>query len=202
MSTVVFVDVDTQFDFMDAEGSLHVPGAEEIRPVLAELTRAAKSRGILVIATTDWHSDDDREFRDYPPHCVRETHGAEKIEETRIDGAREAGLEGPLDDEAAREALSSGAAVVRKEKLDVFTNPNMDALLHALPDARFVVYGVAVECCVKSAVLGLLERGRKVTVVEDAVKPVSEEAGKTAVEEMCSKGAVFKLAAEVIAELT
>ena len=201
MKKVAFVDVDTQFDFMDPEGGLHVPGAEEIRPALAELTETAKARGVFVIATTDWHSTDDREFQEFPPHCVRNTAGAEKIEETRIEGAREVGLEGAFDDEAAREVVSSGAAVVRKETLDVFSNPKMEALLRALPGARFVVYGVATEYCVKAAVLGLLERGKEVVVVEDAVRAVSKAAGLSAVEEMRSKGAEFRRAAEVMAGL-
>jgi len=135
MKGMAFLDIDTQFDFMDPEGSLHVPGAEDIVPTLAELTRAAKARGVPLIATTDWHSDDDREFQEFPPHCVRDTHGAEKIEETRTEGAREVGLEEHLDDDAAREAVSGGALLVRKEKLDAFSNPGMDALVRALPAA-------------------------------------------------------------------
>ncbi len=197
----VFVDVDTQFDFMDPEGGLCVPGAADIRPVLAELTRAAREHGVPVIATTDWHADDDREFQDFPPHCVRNTHGADKIGETCIDGAREAGLDKPLDGDAAREAVSAGAVVLRKEKLDAFSNPSMDILLRSLPGARFVVYGVATEYCVKAAVLGLLERGREVVVVEDAVRAVAEETGRAAIDDMRSKGASFRRAAQVMAEL-
>ena len=199
MSGIVFVDVDTQFDFMDPKGALYVPGAEEIRPVLVELVSAAKAGGVTVIATTDWHAPDDPEFQTFPPHCVRETPGAAKIEETRVEGAIEVGEEKALGEDEARRLVSSRALVVRKSTYDAFSNPGMDALVRALAGMSFVVFGVATDYCVRAAALGLLGRKRDVVVVEDAVRAVSEETGLAAVEEMRAKGAVFKRAAEVIA---
>ena len=51
MSTV-FIDVDTQLDFLFPSGALYVPGAERLIPTLAHLTRyAAAARHSAVLST-------------------------------------------------------------------------------------------------------------------------------------------------------
>ena len=50
-SPVIFWDVDTQYDFMRADGKLYVPGSEEIIPALRDLTRHAHDRGIPIVAS-------------------------------------------------------------------------------------------------------------------------------------------------------
>ena len=56
----VFVDVDTQLDFLYPVGALYVPGAERIVPVLERLNRYAAARGIPVLSTADAHAENDR----------------------------------------------------------------------------------------------------------------------------------------------
>jgi len=63
----VFVDVDTQFDFMDPKGSLYVPGADEIVPNLKRLIDFAEENDIPVVASVDAHSHDDPEFAQFRP---------------------------------------------------------------------------------------------------------------------------------------
>jgi hypothetical protein len=67
---------------------------------------------------------------------------------------------------------------LQKNTLDVFDNPNTDALLARLnpadspafdPNPEFVVYGVATEYFVRLAVDGLLRRGRCGSIVTDGV---------------------------------
>ena len=48
---LVFVDVDTQRDFLEPDGALAIPGAEAILPNLARLTAFARRQGIPVLAT-------------------------------------------------------------------------------------------------------------------------------------------------------
>src|SRR5436853_4235556 len=71
------------------EGKLYVPGAEETAPAMARLVEAAREAGIVHVASADDHELTDPEISDspdfantFPPHCLRGTRGAEKVEET------------------------------------------------------------------------------------------------------------------------
>lgn len=183
---VVFWDVDTQVDFMRPEGSLYVPGAVEIAPALAELTRAAARRGLVRVASVCDHVLEDDEISDtpdflttFPPHCLRGTPGQAKIPETALldplvvpnrpeDPARL----------ASRLARHAGEVLIEKNHFDVFTNPNTPAVLDALAPDTVVVYGVAQDVCDAHAIAGLLKRGGlRVVFVEDAARPIDAARG-------------------------
>ena len=66
---LVFVDVDTQRDFLDPDGALFIAGSGAIRPNLARLTRFARAQGIPILATACAHAEGDPEFAVFPPHC-------------------------------------------------------------------------------------------------------------------------------------
>jgi len=63
---LAFVDVDTQFDFMDPQGKLYVPGAEKLIPNLQRLTEWACRRSVPIVASADCHPADDPEFGQFP----------------------------------------------------------------------------------------------------------------------------------------
>jgi nicotinamidase/pyrazinamidase len=164
---LIFWDVDTQVDFMLPEGKLYVPGAETIIPTLAKLTNWAAQHEVLAIASADALQPGDEEFRQYPPHCLAGTPGQKKIPETSltpqftIPDRYGAGLP----DIARYQQI-----VIEKQKFDVFTNPNTEAFLAQLGKPQIVLYGVVTEICVSAAARGLLDRGYRVTVVEDAIR--------------------------------
>ena len=76
---MIFFDIDTQRDFMDADGALYVKGAEAIRGNIERLLRVAGERGILTISSRCAHEPGDAEFAVFPPHCLEGTRGAERI---------------------------------------------------------------------------------------------------------------------------
>ena len=91
MPGLIFWDVDTQHDFMRADGKLYVPDAESIIPQLKALTEHAHRRGIRIIATADDHVPGHRELSEapdfketFPLHCMRGTPGQRKIPETAL----------------------------------------------------------------------------------------------------------------------
>ena len=96
MTRLVLWDVDTQVDFMEEDGKLSVPGAMGAVPAMSQLVEAARAAGIPHVASADDHELTDSEISDepdyqttYPPHCLRGTHGAEKIPETeQLDPAK------------------------------------------------------------------------------------------------------------------
>ena len=183
---LIFWDVDTQADFMLPEGKLYVPGAEAIIPTLARLTQWAAQHDVLVVASADVHQPDDEEFSLYPPHCLAGTPGQKKIPETTlsphctIPNRRVAELPG-----IGRYAQ----IVLEKQKFDVFTNPNADSLLAQLGKPEVVLYGVVTEICVAAAVRGLLDRGYRVIVVEDAIYPLDAGKSREFFEEVRRRGA-------------
>ena len=79
---LVFVNIDTQRDFLEPTGALYVPGSTEILPNLARLTEFARSHHIPILATTCAHLPDDPELTQFPPHCMAGTRGQELVAET------------------------------------------------------------------------------------------------------------------------
>ena len=186
--TLVFLDVDTQIDFMSPAGALYVPGADEIVPNLRRLMDYAQAHSVPVIASADAHPPDDPSFVEWPPHCVVGTPGQRRIAETHVPSAlvipnRPAGFRPPLD------WSSEVVLEIDKQAYSVAENPNFDAVLAALGPSRFVVFGVATEYCVKESVLALRRLQLPVDLVVDAIRPLSEDGGRKAIEEMLAAGA-------------
>ncbi len=164
-----FFDVDTQLDFLYPAGALYVPGAESIVPQVATLNRYAAEHRIPVVSTMDAHTENDPEFRAWPPHCVAGTAGQQKPAATLLEPRitiRSTHEDFDLKD--ARQIL------LEKQSVDCFTNANLPALLDVIGAEICVVYGVVAEICVKNAALGLLASGRKVRLVTDAVRGLDD----------------------------
>src|SRR5690242_14266786 len=62
---LVFVDIDTQRDFLEPAGALFVPGSTEILANLARLTRFAQEHAIPILATACAHLPDDPELKTF-----------------------------------------------------------------------------------------------------------------------------------------
>jgi nicotinamidase/pyrazinamidase len=128
------------------------------------------------VASADDHELTDPEISDrpdysstYPPHCLRGTRGARKIPETEQEDPV------PITLEALPQRYLSGREfLLLKKSFDVFTNPNTDRVLAHLDPEEIVVFGVATDVCNDAAIRGFLDRGRKVTFVEDASRGLDE----------------------------
>jgi len=181
---MILIDEDTQIDFMLPAGALYVPGAERLIPVLARIFQGACERGVPVISSVDAHSENDPEFSDWPPHCVAGTLGQQKVPVTlvkdRVTVPNRAGIE-----------LPSGAPqiIVEKQTLDVFSNSNFARLLAKYPEDECAVFGVATDYCVRFAVDGLLDAGRKVRVVTDAIRAIDEDRSEKLLAGWAARGA-------------
>ena len=161
----LYFDIDTQIDFMFPAGALYVPGAEKLLPRIGTLNRQAIAEGGKVISTTCAHEEDDAEFRQWPPHCVIGTAGQTK--------AASLLLEKRVIVPKSPSSLSLDGAdqiVLEKGELNLFTNPNTEELIRRLNPEECLVYGVVTEYCVRECALGLLQRGYKVTLVQDAMQ--------------------------------
>jgi nicotinamidase/pyrazinamidase len=200
---VILWDVDTQVDFMLPHGKLYVPGAEETAPAMKRLVDAARAAGIVHVASADDHELTDVEISEqpdfqttYPPHCLRGTRGARKIDETEQEDPIPVTLE-PLPERyfAGREFL------LLKKNFDVFTNPNTERLLDRLDPDEIVVFGVATDVCDDAAIRGFLDRGRKVRFVEDAARGLDESRVATCTSAWRDRGVEFTTADAVVSGL-
>ena len=208
MPRVIFWDVDTQYDFMKADGKLYVPDAEQLVGNLKKLTDYAHGHGIRIIASADDHVAEHAEIsatpdwkETFPPHCLRGTAGAEKIGETKQADPL------PLSHLPYPPGLlpglvqNRGEILLLKKNFDVFTNPNADALLTALDPHEVIVFGVATDVCDDAVIRGLLRRGRRVRFVEDAARGLDEVRVASCTAAWRQGGVTFTTADEVVAEL-
>jgi nicotinamidase/pyrazinamidase len=190
--SAVFIDVDSQLDFLYPAGALYVPGAERIVPAIARLNRYAAAHGIPVVSTTDAHTEDDPEFRVWPHHCVAGTWGQRKAETTLLDRRVVVpNRPGEVSIEGAQQI------VIEKQTVDVFAAPNLGRVVEQLAGDRYIVYGVVTEICVLFAVRGLLKMGKPVTVVTDAIETLKAEDSERALDECRRGGALLARASDI-----
>jgi nicotinamidase/pyrazinamidase len=201
-------DVDTQVDFMEPSGKLYVPDAKTVAPARELLVDAARAARIVHVASADDHELTDPEIsaspdfqNTYPPHCLRGTRGAEKILETKQRDPL------PLALIPFPPGLVPGLIAGRREILllkknfNVFTNPHTDPLLDALDPEVIIVFGVATDVCDDAAILGFLDRGRRVRFVEDAARGIDEGRVAACMAVWRERGVEFTTVEEVTASL-
>jgi nicotinamidase/pyrazinamidase len=196
-------DVDTQVDFVHADGKLAVPDAEAAVAAMARLVDAARAAGIPHVASADDHELTDEEISrepdfsaTYPPHCLRGTRGAEKIAATRqLDPVPLALTFVPEEWYRGREFL------LLKKHFDVFTNPNAAWLLERLDPEETIVFGVATDVCNDAAIRGLLARGRAVVFAEDASRGLDVARTAQCTAAWREAGVRFATSEEIVASL-
>jgi len=187
---VVFWEVDTQADFMLPDGKLYVPGAERLLPNIRRLTDVAREGRVFLVSHGCFHSADDPEFKTFPPHCIKGTRGAEVVPEALTDQV----LTIPNETTALLPGDFSQyqQILLEKQTLDIFESRHAGALVERLnPDAEFIVFGVVTEYCVGFAAKGLLKRGRRVSVVRDAIETLKVEDANRTIAELQGLGAKF-----------
>src|SRR5690349_11315335 len=196
----VFWEVDVQRDFMLPGGHLYVPGAEKLLPNIRRLTDAARHNRVFLVSHGCFHTPNDPEFKIFPPHCVKGTTGAELVPEALTDKvarvSNDASAKLPDDLSKFQQIL------LEKQTLNIFESRHADALLKRLGnEAEFVVFGVVTEYCVSFAVKGLIERGRRVAVVQDAIETLKPEDCQKAIAEWKQLGANLTTTDQALAAL-
>jgi nicotinamidase/pyrazinamidase len=207
VSRTLFWDVDTQVDFMHADGKLYVPDAEEIIPTLSALTDYAHRRGIRIVASADDHVPGHRELSTtpdfkttFPDHCMRGTPGQRKIPETTLQDPLVIEPE-PDASLAAKLRAHDGDLLLHKHWFDVFTNANVPTVLAELRPTRVVLYGVATDVCDKYAVEGLLEQApqAEISFVVDAARAIHADTVDDLLEGWRRRGVRMVTSAEILA---
>lgn len=184
----IFWEVDVQADFMLPGGHLYVPGAEKLLPNIRRLTDAAREDRVFLVSHGCFHTPNDPEFKIFPPHCVKGTAGSELVPEALTN--KVASVPNDADGKLPEDLSRYQQILLEKQTLNIFESRHADALVAQLgTQAEFVVFGVVTEYCVSFAAKGLLQRGRRVAVVGDAIETLKKEDGQKTIEELTRLGA-------------
>jgi nicotinamidase/pyrazinamidase len=198
---LIFWEVDTQADFMLPGGKLYVPGAERLLPNIRRLTDAARQGRVFLVSHGCYHTKDDPEFKTFPPHCIKGTAGSAYVPEALTEKV----VTVPNDPAAKlpQDLAPYQQILLEKQTLDIFESRHAAELVKRLgSDKEFVVFGVVTEYCVRFAAKGLLERGCRVAVVQDAIETLKIEDGQRTVAELAALGATFITTDQALARLS
>ena len=92
--------------------------------------------------------------------------------------------------------------LLEKQTLDIFKSAHADELVERLgPDVEFVVFGVVTEYCVGLRPRVCWSRGRRVSVVRDAIETLNSEDGNRTVAELQALGATLITTDQALARL-
>jgi nicotinamidase/pyrazinamidase len=185
---VIFWEVDTQADFMLPDGKLYVPGAENLLPNVSRLVDQAREGRVLLISHGCIHLEGDPEFNQFPAHCLRDTPGSEFVPHALADKVLT--VSNTHDSGLPEDIFAHQQILLEKDTLDVFQSLHAKALIERLdPNAEIFMFGVVTEICVRLAARGLLEEGRRVSIVEDAIATLNPAEGQRALDELRKLGA-------------
>jgi nicotinamidase/pyrazinamidase len=178
--------IDVQNDFCDG-GGLAAQSTSTLIDPLNRFADASTAAGLPVVFTRDWHSPDHASFLPqggpWPPHCVRNTHGAAFH---------------------ARLHVPAGAIVVDKgvarddDGYSAFRGTRLAETLGALNVTDVIVCGIAAEYCVLASVKEARGLGFRTIVLEDLVRAIEARPGDShrAFSDMKSVGAILTMSSQ------
>jgi nicotinamidase-related amidase len=182
----ILIDINTQRDFFLARGNACIRNHRRILANVRRIMAWAKHNNVRVISTCEV----------YPSHngvneasyCIDGTEGQKKIRYTLLSNRASFPADGSTDLPA--DILRRYRQIVlHKRCVDPFNEPRIERLLSEVRADNFVLIGASAEGAVKATALGLLQRGRKVSVVVDAVGLLNKREAKLAFRKMRAKGA-------------
>jgi len=175
---------DVQNDFLPG-GALGVPDGDGIIPSLNRIIALFHKRDFPMFFTRDWHPPDHCSFQDqggpWPPHCVRNTPGANFSSELNIP--------------QSTIIISKGTQKDSEQYSTFFGRDTADHtqsdLMKKLGVRRIFIAGLATDYCVLNSAKDALAGGYEVYVLADAVCAVDVNPGdgQRAIEEMIRGGA-------------
>jgi nicotinamidase-related amidase len=155
--------IDMLKDFVEENGALPVKGAADLIPRINRVINEFRCRGEPIIFIADTHAPDDKEFEIWPQHCVKESEGAQVVEELEKEGNDE---------------------VVEKTTYSAFYNTRLEELLREKGVDELVLTGVLTNICVLHTAADAAMRGYKVRVLRDCVTSSTKDAHEWALRHM------------------
>ncbi len=182
----VLIDINTQKDFLLAGGKACI---RNHRRVLAHIRRAiawARVANIPIISIVEVYPDNNGNGA--IKYCIDGTEGQQKIGYTLLGNRISFPADGSTD--LPRDMLRRYKQVIlHKRCVDPFEEPRIDRLLSEVRANEFILVGASAEDAVMATALGLLQRGKRVSVLIDAVGSRNKREARLALRKMEAKGA-------------
>jgi len=165
----VVLVVDMLRGFHDM-GNLANPRMAKIIPDVENLLNNALAYGDYAIFLKDFHKSDDKEFKMFPPHCIRGTMETELVDELK--------------------KFERYGLVINKTRYSGFYDTNLANVLNIYKPETVIVVGVCTDICVLHTVADLRNRDYSVIVPTDCVETFdipghpAEESAKWALNHM------------------
>jgi len=187
----VLIDINTQKDFLLAGGSACVRNHRRVLGHIRRVMAWARGNKVPIISTCEVYPDSNNNNHNNDgeiEYCVDGTEGQKKVRYTLVNNRVCFAADGNTD--LPRDMLRQYQQVVlHKRCVDPFDEPRIDRLLSELRAGEFILIGTSAEGAIMATALGLLQRGKKVSVVVDAVGSHNSKEGKLALRKMEAKGA-------------
>jgi len=182
----ILIDIDTQKDFLLAGGKACIRNHRRVLTHIRRVMAWARSQNIPIISTAEVYPDNNGEST--MGYCIDGTEGQKKIPYTLFKDRVSFAADGNTD--LPRDMLRQHKQIIlHKRCVDPFDEPRIDRLLSEVRANEFILIGASLEGAVKMTALGLLQRGKKVTVIIDAVGTHNNKDAKLALRKMETKGA-------------
>jgi len=178
----ILIDINTQMDFFVDGGRARVGNRRRVLSHIRRVIAYARARKIPVISICEVHPDNNGGF------CVDGTEGMNKINYTLLNNRASFAADNNTD--LPVDLLRKYRQIIlHKRCLDPFDEPRIDRLLSEIRANEFVLIGACAEGAIAATALGLLQRGKRVTVVADAVGAQDKQKARHAFRKIAAKGA-------------
>ena len=182
----LLLDIDTQRDFLLAEGKSCVKNHSEVLANIRRIMAWSRRKHIPIISTAEVHPNHNGESA--VTFCLDGTTGQRKISYT-LTSHRVSFPADNLNVLPADVWHSYRQIILHKRCSDPFEEPRIERLLSEVQVGEFILMGAGTEEAVTATALGLLHRGKKVTVIVDALGSYNKRETNLALRKMNSKGA-------------
>jgi nicotinamidase-related amidase len=182
----LLIDVDSQKDFLLPAGNACVSNQKEVLANIRRIMAWARREKVSVISTAEVYPNNNgcSEIG----YCLDGTEGQKKLPCTLLRNR----VSFPADNKNALPAdilLAYRQVVLHKRCIDPFDEPRIERLLSEVEADEFILIGAGTEDAVKATAMGLLQRGKKVRIIVDALGSHNAREAKLALRKMQAKGA-------------
>ncbi|MHC4645786.1 MAG: cysteine hydrolase family protein [Planctomycetota bacterium] len=182
----ILIDVDTQRDLFLANGSACIRNHRRILARIRRIIAWARRNHVPVISTCEVRPSNGNGNGD--GRCIDGTDGQKKIRYTLLGNRISFPADGSTD--LPGDLLQRYRQVIlHKRCVDPFAEPRIERLLSEVRAEEFILIGGSAEGAIQATVLGLLQRGKRVRIVADAVGLHNKKQARMALRKMEAKGA-------------